>query len=234
MSCNHSNEIQTGNRDASGHLRYPVYPAGSFRSLFFWYIVTLTIGTCCGALLNISSTFFNIFSERMHLVFALLQLALNVFIIYYWACLLYRSWAIIQDGDEVATTPGRAVGFLFIPFFNCYWAFVSLLGLAKGMNTYCRQRQIHAPVVSETVAIINSCMATVWYVFKIAVDIIKNSRIIENPSAGVVFINLCLSLFALTLLYLLYNQYAHVAEAIQTYKLSQDSSISTTGRGVVL
>jgi hypothetical protein len=48
---------------------------------------------------------------------------------------IYRMWAAIQDG-HARTDPGRAVGFLFIPFFNIYWAFQALLGFAKDYNSY--------------------------------------------------------------------------------------------------
>ncbi len=37
---------------------------------------------------------------------------------------LYRAWLIIQPGQPL-TTPAKAVGFLFIPFFNFYWFFVA-------------------------------------------------------------------------------------------------------------
>lgn len=41
------------------------------------------------------------------------------------ACIyLYRAWWIIADHTRLAT-PGRAVGFLFIPFYNLYWFFVA-------------------------------------------------------------------------------------------------------------
>jgi hypothetical protein len=33
-----------------------------------------------------------------------------------------------------ATTPGRAIGFLFVPFFNLYWSFVTFVRLADGFN----------------------------------------------------------------------------------------------------
>nr|NIP98774.1 DUF4339 domain-containing protein [Akkermansiaceae bacterium] len=47
---------------------------------------------------------------------------------------LYRAWKALQWGTNVSTSPGRAVGFLFIPFFNLYWLFVAFLGLAKDWN----------------------------------------------------------------------------------------------------
>jgi hypothetical protein len=66
--------------------------------------------------------------------------------------LLYRFWAVIQDGN-VRTTPGKAVGFLFIPLFNFYWGYVAWVGLTKDINTYCRQRNINAPEVNEGLAL---------------------------------------------------------------------------------
>ena len=62
--------------------------------------------------------------------------------------LLYRSWLLIQDGNA-RTTPGVAVGFCFIPFFNLYWNYVAFVGLSKDMNAYCEQRQITTPVINE-------------------------------------------------------------------------------------
>jgi hypothetical protein len=66
--------------------------------------------------------------------------------------LLYRSWLLIQDGN-VRTTAGQAVGFCFIPFFNLYWVYVAFVGLSKDMNSYCQERQIVAPVISEGLAL---------------------------------------------------------------------------------
>lgn len=42
----------------------------------------------------------------------------------------YRCWKEIPV-DVARTTPGMAVGLLFIPFFNFYWYFVSYEGLAE-------------------------------------------------------------------------------------------------------
>lgn len=47
---------------------------------------------------------------------------------------LYRAWSCLKPGGFARTTPGAAIGFLFIPFFNMYWIFQSFLGLAKDWN----------------------------------------------------------------------------------------------------
>ena len=46
----------------------------------------------------------------------------------------YKVWVSIQDG-HARTTPGKAIGFMFIPFFNGYWLFQSIWGFAKDYNT---------------------------------------------------------------------------------------------------
>lgn len=43
--------------------------------------------------------------------------------------ILFRAWKVIQAGGA-RTTPGKAVGLLFIPIFNFYWIFVAYYGWA--------------------------------------------------------------------------------------------------------
>jgi len=51
----------------------------------------------------------------------------------------YRCWSSIPS--EIArTTPGLAVGLLFVPFFNFYWCFVSYQGLAEDCATTLRSK----------------------------------------------------------------------------------------------
>jgi len=66
--------------------------------------------------------------------------------------LLYQFWHLIQDG-KARTTPGKAVGFMFIPLFNFYWFFVAFWGLAKDMNAYIRNHGISAGRVNEAAAL---------------------------------------------------------------------------------
>ncbi|MDA3798455.1 MAG: hypothetical protein PF692_05165 [Kiritimatiellae bacterium] len=62
--------------------------------------------------------------------------------------LLYKSWAAIQDG-HARTTPGKAIGFLFIPFFNIYWAFQATWGLSKDFNAYLQRNSISVAALPE-------------------------------------------------------------------------------------
>jgi len=54
---------------------------------------------------------------------------------------LYKCWAVLQ-GFTARTTPGKAVGFLWIPIYNLYWMFVAVRGLAKDANLFLSQRKI--------------------------------------------------------------------------------------------
>jgi hypothetical protein len=58
--------------------------------------------------------------------------------------LLYKAWASIQGGP-VRTTPGKAVGFLFIPVYNWYWLFQVLPGFADDYNAYIQRFNIYVP-----------------------------------------------------------------------------------------
>jgi hypothetical protein len=53
--------------------------------------------------------------------------------------LTYRMWTAIQDG-QARMTPGRAVGYLFIPFFNFYWVFQVIVGFASDFNAFVKRR----------------------------------------------------------------------------------------------
>jgi uncharacterized membrane protein len=62
--------------------------------------------------------------------------------------LYYKMWDAIQDGNA-RTTPGKAVGFLFIPFFNFYWIFVAIYGFAKDYNAYLVRHSLNSPKLAE-------------------------------------------------------------------------------------
>lgn len=74
---------------------------------------------------------------------------------------LYNWWEVIQDG-QARTTPGKAVGFLFIPLFWVFWTFVAFVGLAIDVNRFAlRYRQPISPV-SPGMAIVFSALITLW------------------------------------------------------------------------
>jgi len=66
-----------------------------------------------------------------------------------WTLLLYRAWEAIQDGNA-STTPEKAIGFLFIPFFNFYWIFRAWYGLAQDYNRYIERHGVSARKLEES------------------------------------------------------------------------------------
>jgi Tfp pilus assembly protein PilE len=77
-------------------------------------------------------------SETKTDVLAFLGIVALIFSAIYWLICLHKCWSIIQ-GFGARTTPGKAVGYLFIPFYNLYWAFVAYKGLADDANTFARK-----------------------------------------------------------------------------------------------
>ncbi len=67
---------------------------------------------------------------------ALLLLAAGAVI---FLAFIHRMWASIQ-AEGARTTPGKAVGLLFIPIFNIYWAFQVFGGFAADFNGIAARR----------------------------------------------------------------------------------------------
>lgn len=65
-----------------------------------------------------------------------------------WYLLLYKAWDAIQD-DNASTTPQKAVGFIFIPFYNFYWIFKAWWGFAGDYNRYTSSHGLKAPKIKE-------------------------------------------------------------------------------------
>ncbi|GAB5496494.1 MAG: hypothetical protein Phyf2KO_15740 [Phycisphaerales bacterium] len=116
------------------------YTPDTFKKLYMWWWILIAVGIVTMIILIG--------------IFALIAAAVIGYIF------LFKCWNQIQDGYQ-KTTPGKAVGFLFIPFFNIYWQFVCLLGLAQNLNAYSKRHNVNAPLVSESLAmtfcILNIC-----------------------------------------------------------------------------
>jgi hypothetical protein len=90
----------------------------------------------------------------------------------------YKLWKMIPR--EIArTTPGKAVGFLFIPFFNWYWQFVSYVGLSQDMNTTLRSRGIQY-LANEGVAYICCILFLAYCILPTICNRIAD--VADNPS----------------------------------------------------
>ncbi len=71
---------------------------------------------------------------------------------------IYRAWDLIQPLKQIdwseaeLTSPGLAVGLLFVPFFSLYWNFKAIHGLAIKANKYMVVSRIKAPPMNEGLA----------------------------------------------------------------------------------
>lgn len=65
----------------------------------------------------------------------------------FFLILLHKAWKNIQDG-YARTTPGKAVGYLFIPLYSFYWFFQAFRGFAQDYNSYLNRHSIQAPQLS--------------------------------------------------------------------------------------
>lgn len=106
--------------------------------------------------------------------FGMFILLIGVLATIFSLILLYRYWAVMQPYTK-RTTPGKAVGFLFIPIFNFYWLFVAYHGLAKDIDAYLNtNRDSTAPrpasglILSMVILLLISLLALVGNVMLLA------------------------------------------------------------------
>jgi hypothetical protein len=85
-------------------------------------------------------------------VAALVFLPTVILGIVFFCILHYQCWNAIP-GPLRAITPGSAVGFLFIPLFNFYWAFVSWPKLGEGLADWQRSRGDHPTTAAHGLGI---------------------------------------------------------------------------------
>lgn len=129
-----------------GYLPYPRVRADQLSGLFYWWIglqgfvVFLALVAFIGVLSNFplfsSATDTQISSAFLFgfgIVFFLFPVYFAAVVILY--ILHYKLWQVVQDGFA-STTPGLAIGLLFIPYFSYYWIFRAQYELAKDLNRY--------------------------------------------------------------------------------------------------
>jgi hypothetical protein len=90
--------------------------------------------------------------ERRDLVPILILVGMGVLLIVYGAAVMcafiYRMWVAIQDG-HARTSPGRALGFLFIPIYQFYWVFQAFPGFAKDFNAFAARHSLNVARMSS-------------------------------------------------------------------------------------
>ena len=115
------------------------------------YLGSLCGGAIGGNVLMIFSMFFGIrVIGDWWIYFLFLGFSASIYGFVMVTILFYKLWQSIQGGT-VRTTPRKAVGFMFIPFFNIYWMFQLTWGWAIDFNKYVEEKKINTPKVSESI-----------------------------------------------------------------------------------
>lgn len=78
------------------------------------------------------------FGTGLTVALVLATLGLAAASIWFWHVFLYRMWDQAQAFTN-RTSAAKAVGFLFIPFFNLYWFYVAYFHLARATNHHLGQ-----------------------------------------------------------------------------------------------
>lgn len=102
--------------------------------------------------------------------------------------LFYKMWAAIKD-SQISISPGRAVGFLFIPVFNIYWALLMLTGFTEDYNSFVIRRSIRAGRLPMALFLIYAVlfMATAMFVTIPMICVFPFTRLISRAFEGYSF-----------------------------------------------
>jgi hypothetical protein len=120
--------------------------------------------------------------------------ALRYFVILF---LIYQMWSSIQD-MYARTTPGKAIGFLFIPIYNFYWLHQMLVGFVDDYNSFISRNEINKPELQSKMFVmyffiyINTFVPIVG-TFAYLASIIVGSIMISEICDAVNAVNLVLS-----------------------------------------
>jgi hypothetical protein len=111
---------------AQDHLR--IKPS-SLTGLYIAWIVVYGVAFVLGRVSFLSTTAQNV--TRISVLTNLLGLVAAILLLVF----ISRCWSVVQDG-KASTTPGKAIGYLFIPAYNFYWLFRAYHGLSGDLNRF--------------------------------------------------------------------------------------------------
>jgi hypothetical protein len=75
------------------------------------------------------------------------------FLSFYPLVLLAKMWAAIQD-DMTSVSPAKAIGFLFIPFFNLFWIFRVWAGYADEYDNYVLRHDLQVAPLERGIFVV--------------------------------------------------------------------------------
>jgi hypothetical protein len=112
------------------------------------YVGTYTAGIPLSGVVNVYGLSLENSQPGSGKILIVLAYIVMFVVMFLWFHLYYRAWKAIQDGHARAT-PTKAVGFLFIPFFNAYWMFHAIWGFAKDYNSFIARHLLNAKRLPE-------------------------------------------------------------------------------------
>ena len=143
---------------------------GTYFLVFAMYIVAFVIMANAGIYNNYPYGYnpYGVNDEMMwvSVIIMLLGFIPAVISVVMWCILTHKLWAVIQ-GPSSRTTPGQAVGLMFVPFFNFYWCFQAIWGWSVDYNKHIKDNKVVVPPVSEGVGLawcIVSCVGIIPFV----------------------------------------------------------------------
>ena len=141
-----------------------------------------------------------------------------------WCFFIYRAWNLVQEDDMTGTSPGNAVFLNFVPIFNCYWFFVTHLGLTETLNRYCERRYIETKRIGKLLAFVCGSFALLLaIVFAAILVALLKYDMGSRGDCIVFFTTFGLRAAGLVLLLRLYASFAKTAEVILAYKKSEEN-----------
>ncbi len=142
---------------------YSSGPQKLSRSFYLWSVGLGYLGGTFFLALGLNIYFDGL---EIGLTYIIMSILLILYSVVVNMVFLYKIWEAIQDGN-VQISPGKAVGFMFIPFFNLYWIFPAYWGFAKELNKYIKRKGLKLTPISEGLflayAIFSLCTLLISY-----------------------------------------------------------------------
>ncbi|MCX5773981.1 MAG: hypothetical protein NTX05_05165, partial [Fusobacteria bacterium] len=109
-----------------------------FSRYFMWFIIGLGLVIVGDILIVVNAP---VATNYIGLIISLCGGAFLIVALVYKMILLYSMYKRIYEGHGSAS-PGKAVGFIFIPAFNIYWVFYVYAGLVGRIRSYMKNHGI--------------------------------------------------------------------------------------------
>ncbi|MCE1197383.1 MAG: DUF4339 domain-containing protein [Marinilabiliales bacterium] len=180
--------------EAPRYVPEPAKPNHGMHSLYIWlFVSTLIILAIRSASAVAEMDAFNCmqrddleFAQKVFTTASLINLFLFPFFIVFYIVfmkILYRGWKLMQINDP-RLTPGKIVGYLFIPFYNLYWIFIAIGSWSKHANRRLQQLNISHEVGSG-IGISLAISALTSFLLAI-IQVIVRSMLVYEPSGEMI------------------------------------------------